>query len=151
MQQSHLNYTTCRNGTRRRHADRLIAESSLPPSGGYENVLTAIDVFSRYLFAYPLTDASAINVAKKVLIDIMTKLVYLPRTLITDKGTAFTSTIIAEITQILGITLNCATTKHPQAIGKLERTHASLISNLKMACGEYRRQAQILAISSSES
>ena len=29
-------------------------------SGGYENVVTAIDVFSRYLFAYPLTDASAI-------------------------------------------------------------------------------------------
>ena len=30
---------------------------NLPPRGGYENVLTAIDVFSRYLFAYPLTDA----------------------------------------------------------------------------------------------
>ena len=112
---------------------------NLPPSGGFENVLTAIDVFSRYLFAYPLTDASAINVAK-ALIDIMTKHAYLPTTLITDKGTAFTSTIIAEITQISGITLKCATTKHPQTIGKLERTHASLKTNLKMACGEYRRQ-----------
>ena len=112
---------------------------NLLPSGGYENVLTAIDVFSRYLFAYPLTDASAINVTK-TLIDIMTKHSYLPTTLITDKGTAFTSTIIAEITQILGITLNCATTKHPQTIGKLERTHASLKTNLKMACGENRRQ-----------
>ena len=112
---------------------------NLPPCGGYENVLTAIDVFSRYLFAYPLTDASAINVAKAI-IDIMTKHAYLPTTLITDKGTAFTSTIIAEVTQILGITLKCATTKHPQTIGKLERTHASLKTNLKMACGEYRRQ-----------
>ena len=61
---------------------------NLPPSGGYENVLTAIDVFSRYLIAYPLTDASAINVAK-ALIDIMTKHAYLSTTLITDKGTAF--------------------------------------------------------------
>ena len=112
---------------------------NLPPSGGFENVLTAIDIFSRYLFAYPLTDASVINVAK-ALIDIMTKHAYLPTTLITDKGTAFTSTIIAEITQILGITLKCATTKHPQTIGKLERTHASLKTNLKLACGEYRRQ-----------
>ena len=112
---------------------------NLPPSGGYENVLTAIDVFSRYLFAYPLTDASAINVAK-ALIDILTKHAYLPTTLFTDKGTAFTSTIIAEITQILGITLKCATAKHPQTIGKLERTHASLKTNLKMAFGEYRRQ-----------
>ena len=112
---------------------------NLPPSGGYENVLTAIDVFSRYLFAYPLSDASAINVAR-ALIDIVTKHAYLPTTLITDKGTAFTSTIIAEITQILGITLKCATTKHPQTIGELERTHASLKTNLKMVCGEYRRQ-----------
>ena len=50
--------------------------SDLPPSGGYENVLTAIDVLSRYLFAYPLTDASAIKVAK-VIIDIMAKHAYL--------------------------------------------------------------------------
>ena len=70
----------------------------------------------------------------------MTKHSYLPTTLITDKGSAFTSTIIAEITQILGITLKCATTRHPQTIGKLERTHASLKTNLKMASGEYRRQ-----------
>ena len=108
---------------------------NLSPSGGYENVSTAIDVFPRYLFAYPLTDASAISVAQ-VLIDLMTKHAYLPTTLITDKGTAITSTIIAEITQILGITLKSATTKHPQTILKLERTHASVKTNLKLACGE---------------
>ena len=30
--------------------------------------------------------------------------------------------------------------KTPKTIGKLERTHASLKTNLEMACGEYRRQ-----------
>ena len=112
---------------------------NLPTSGGYQVVMTAIDVFSRYLFAYPLVEATASNTAK-VLIDIMTKHTYLPTTIITDKGTAFTSKIIAEITEIFGITLKCATTKHPQTIGKLEKTHASLKTNLKMASGEYRRQ-----------
>ena len=112
---------------------------NLPTSGGYQTVMTAIEVFSRYLFAYPLVEATASNTAK-VLIDIMTKHSYLPTTIINDKGTAFTSKIIAEITQVLGITLKCATTKHPQTIGKLERTHASLKTNLKMASGEYRRQ-----------
>ena len=112
---------------------------TLPPSGEYENVLTVIDVSSRYIFAYSLTDASAINVAK-VIIDIMTKHAYLLTTLITDKGTAFKSTIIAEFIKILGITLECATTKHPQTIGKLERTHASLERNLKMTCEEFRQQ-----------
>ena len=98
-----------------------------------------MDVFSRYLFAYPITDATAANTAK-VIIDIMTKHTYLPTTLITDKRSAFTSKLVAEIAQILGIQIRCATTKHPQTIGKLERTHASLKTNLKMASGEYRRQ-----------
>ena len=42
----------------------------------------------------------------------------------------------------MGIQIKCATAKHPQTIGKLERTHASLKSNLKMASGEYRRPWQ---------
>ena len=70
----------------------------------------------------------------------MTKHAYLPTTLIIDKRTAFTFTIIAEITRILKITVKCATTKHPQTIGKLERIHASLKTNPEMTCGEYRRQ-----------
>ena len=112
---------------------------NLPPSGGYENIITALDVFFRYLFAYPVTDASAISTAK-ILIDIMTRHTYLSTTLITDKGTAFTSRVVEEVAKILGITLKSATTKHPQTIGILERTHASFKGNLKMASGEYRRQ-----------
>ena len=53
----------------------------LPPSGGYENIVTAIDVFSRYLFAYPTSNQDAKTVAK-VIINIMTKNAYLPTTLI---------------------------------------------------------------------
>ena len=63
---------------------------NLPTSGGYQTVMTAIDVFSRYFFADPLIEATAANVAK-VIIDTMTKPSYLPTTLITDKGSAFTS------------------------------------------------------------
>ena len=40
----------------------------LPPSGRYENIITAMDVFSRYLFAYPVTDASAQTRQKLLLI-----------------------------------------------------------------------------------
>ena len=84
-------------------------QPKLPPRGGYENIITAMDVFSRYLFAYPVTDASA-TITAKVIIDIMTKHTYLPTTLITDKGTDFTSKLMAEIAQILGIQVKCATT-----------------------------------------
>ena len=39
----------------------------------------------------------------------------------------------------MGIQMKCATTKHAQTIGNLERTHADLKGNLKMASGEHRR------------
>ena len=45
---------------------------NLPPSGGYDNIITAIDVFSRYLFAYPVTRITAPAVAK-VIMDILCK------------------------------------------------------------------------------
>ena len=109
----------------------------LPPSGGYENIVTAIDVFSRYLFAYPTSNQDAKTVAK-VLISIITKHAYLPTILISDKGTAFTSTVIKEVAGVLGITLKHATTKHAQTIGLLERSHASIKQALKIETGERR-------------
>ena len=111
--------------------------------------MTAIDYFSRYLFAYPLIETTATNVAK-VILDTMTKHSYLPTTLITDKWSIFTPTIVAENAQFLGLTLKCGTTEHPQTIGKTERTHASLKTNVKMAPGDRDSNApmaQILATS----
>ena len=96
-----------------------------------------MDVFSRYLFAYPTSNQDATTVAK-VLINIMTKHAYLPTTLISDKGTAFTSHVIKEVAGVLGITLKHATTKHAQTIGLLDRSHASIKQSLKIETGERR-------------
>ena len=108
-----------------------------PPSGGYGNIVTPMDVFSRYLFAYPTTNEDAKTIAK-VLINIMTKHVYLPTTLVSDKGKAFMSLVIKEVAGVLGITLKHATTKHAQTIGLLGRSHASIKQALKIETGEWR-------------
>ena len=107
----------------------------LPPSGGYENIVTAMDVFSRYLFAYPAANQPAKTIAK-VSINIMTT--HLPTTLISDKSTAFMSHVIKEVAGVLGITLKHATTKHAQTIGLLERSDASIKKALKIETGERR-------------
>ena len=109
----------------------------LPPSGGYENIVTAMDTFSRYLFAYPTSNQDAKTVAK-VIINFTTKHAYLPTTLISDKGTAFGDTLIKEVTGVLGITLKHATTKHAQTIGLLERSHMSIKQALKIETSERR-------------
>ena len=80
----------------------------LPPSG-YENIVTAMDVFSRYLFAYPTSNQDAKTIARG-LINILTKHAYLPTTIISDKGTAFMSQVIKEVTGVLGITLTIQST-----------------------------------------
>ena len=107
----------------------------LPPSGGYENIVTAMDVLSRYLFAYPTSNQDTKTVAK-VIINIMTKPTYLPTSLISDKCTAFTSHVIKEVAGVLGITLKHATTKHAQTIGLPERSHVSIKQALKIETGE---------------
>ena len=109
----------------------------LPPSGGYENIVTAMDVFSRYLIAYPTSNQDAKTIPK-VLITIMAKHANLPMTLISNKGTTFMSHAIKEVAGVLGITLKNATTKHAQTIGLLERSHASIKQALKIETGERR-------------
>ena len=109
----------------------------LPPSGGYENIVTAIDVSSRSLFANPTSNQGAKTVAQ-VLINIMTEHAYLPTTLISDKGTAFTSHVIKEVAGVLGITLKHAITKHAETIWLLEQSHASIKQALKIEIGERR-------------
>ena len=111
----------------------------LPPSGGFENIIvTAKDVFSRYLLAYPTSNQDA-KINAKVIINIMTLHAYLPTTLISHKGTAFTSHVIKEVAGVLlGITLKHATTKHHQTIELLERSHESMKQTLKIQTGERR-------------
>ena len=109
----------------------------LTPSSGYENIVIAMDLVSRFLFAYPTSNQDAKTVAK-VLINIMTKHPYLPTTLISDKSTAFMSHVIKEVAGVLSITLKHATTKHAQTIGLLERSHASIRQALKKETGKRR-------------
>ena len=107
----------------------------VPPSGVYENIVTAMDVFSRFLFAYQTSNEDSKTIAK-VIINIMTKHAYLPKTLISDKGTAFMSHVFKGVAGVLGITLKHAATEHAQTIVLVKRSHASIKQALKIQTGE---------------
>ena len=113
----------------------------LPPSGVYENIITATDDFSRYTFAYRISSPTAVNTTK-VMINIMTGHAYLPTLKITDKGSVFVYQFIHEVPEIVGIILKHATTKHAKTIRVLERAQATFKTSLEMASGEYRKQWQ---------
>ena len=109
----------------------------LPQCGGYQNFVRAMDVFYRYLFAYPTSKQDGKTVAKFVF-NIITNHAYLPTTLISDKGSAFMSDVIKEVVGVLGITLKHVTTKHAQTIGLLQQSYASVKQTLKIETGERR-------------
>ena len=97
----------------------------LLPSGGYQNNVTAVDVFLRYLSAYSTMEQDA-KTSGRVKINIMVKDAYLPTAIVSDKGSAFLSQLIKEVADVLGITLEHATTELVQIIGMPRKTNASL-------------------------
>ena len=103
----------------------------LPNSAGYKYILTAIDVFSRYLFAVPMKTQSAEETAR-ALGGIFLAHSYIPETIVTDQGSNFTSKMIKELTDLLEVNLKHATVKHPQTVGTVERSHAALKKVLKI-------------------
>ena len=112
----------------------------LPPSGGRETVVTAVDVFSRCLFAYPTSHQDAKFFVKDS-INIMTNHVCLPTTLFSHKGSTFVSQVtkvIKEVAGVSGNTLKHATTNHEQTIGMLDGPHASIKLALKIETSERR-------------
>ena len=110
---------------------------NLPSSNGYQHIIMMMDVFSRYLFAYPTQDMTAKTVARCI-INVMTRPCYLPTVILTDKGSQFRLEVVNQIAQTLDIRISHASTKHAQTIGILERTHASLKTSLKISTGERR-------------
>ena len=57
----------------------------LPASNGFTHILTAVDVFSRYLFAVPLKRPDTHSVVRG-LPSIFTKHAYVPKQILTEKG-----------------------------------------------------------------
>ena len=101
----------------------------------YKYVLTGIDVFSKYLFAKPLTSASAQKVATE-LAAIFFSHSYIPHTILSDLGSKFVSDLMHELCTLLEIKLKQATLKHPQTVGVVERSHSALKRILKLNTNE---------------
>ena len=110
---------------------------NLTSSNGFQHIITMMDVFSRYIFAYPTQDMTARTVARCIF-DVLTRHCYLPTVILTHKGSQFRSEVVNQIAQTLDIRISQASVKHAQAIGIPERTHASLKTSLKISTGERR-------------
>ena len=106
-----------------------------PPSGPYTQVLTARDVFSRYLFTAPLIKVDAQSVAM-ALMNIINTHSHTPTKIFSDQGTVFVFEVSTKMVDELKIKIDHATVNHLQTIGALKRCHASLKRYLNIKMGK---------------
>ena len=93
----------------------------LPESAGFTLILTAKDVFSKYVLTVPVRNAGASNGAKQ-LFQVFIRTSRMHKIFLSDMGTAFT----ARLCEILEVDIDYATVKHPETNRLCERTQASL-------------------------
>lgn len=96
---------------------------------GNKYILVFIDHFSRYAECIPLAEISAKIVAKAFVTNIILRH-SVPRQLLTDRGTNFTSKIMKEAAESLGIKRLLTTAYHLACNGVVERLNKTLIDML---------------------
>ena len=98
---------------------------TLPLSNGFKYLLTAVDRFTRWPIAVPMSDMTAESV-----VDAFShgwvQTFGCPSTITTDRGAQFSSDIFKKLAKTWGIKLIMTTPYHPEANGLVERLHRRL-------------------------
>ena len=97
-------------------------------SRGYSYSFTAVDMFSKFLYAKPLLNKDAMSVSE-VLFDMFTTFGVCD-TLISDQGSEFTARVTKELCSLLQIPQPFSMSFVHHTLGACERTHRTLASRL---------------------
>lgn len=116
----------------------LVGPLSPPSSDGHRYILTLIDYATGFPEAVPLKEIDTISVAE-ALLSIFSR-VGIPREVLSDQGTQFTSQLMAELHKLLGVKPCFTTPFHPSANGRVERLHGPLKASLRKLCADKPRE-----------
>lgn len=98
-------------------------------SDSHPNILVITDVFSRYAFAVPTRDQSALTTAKALWKNVI-QVFGCPERIHSDQGGAFESELMQELCQLYGCGKSRTTPYHPQGNGSCERFNKTLLGLL---------------------
>ena len=101
----------------------------MPPSCGFSNVLVVVDIFTKWVEAYPCAKADAGTVVKHLLINFFCRF-GIPHKVSHDQGGHFTGEVTRAACKALGIKQAFHCVYHPASAGAVERQNGVLKNKL---------------------
>ena len=107
--------------------------TGLPKSGPqqYDAILVIVDRLTKMAHYIPTHETVTSEGAAKLYFDNIFRLHGLPDSIVSDRGTPFTSSFPRSLRKLVGITQNLSTSFHPQTDGQTERVNAILEQYLR--------------------
>ncbi|XP_037779191.1 uncharacterized protein K02A2.6-like [Penaeus monodon] len=110
----------------------IVGPLNPPSDDGHKYILTLIDYATGFPEAIPLREIDSVSVAEALLV--IFSRVGIPREILSDRGTQFTSQLMGELHKLLGIKPLFTTPYHPSGNGRVERFHSTLKASLRKLC-----------------
>ncbi|XP_062863525.1 uncharacterized protein LOC134325307 [Trichomycterus rosablanca] len=107
----------------------------LTPCQKKKYVLVIVDMFSKWVEAYPTTHQDTLTVAKILMREIIPRF-GIPRKISSDNGPSFVGKILTHISDVIGMPLHKHCAYHPQSAGLVERTNGTIKQKLIKVCQE---------------
>jgi transposase InsO family protein len=95
----------------------------LPASNGYNSILVVVDRLTKYATFIPTTTKLSTAGLVDLIVDNVVSRHGLPTSIISDRGSKFTSKLWAAMCKVLGIKVSLSTAFHPQTDGQTERVN----------------------------
>jgi hypothetical protein len=108
--------------------------TDLPPSKNFDAILVFVDRFTKMVHLIPCTKTTDAVQFARFFVDYVVRLHGLPESLVSDRGSIFTSHFWKSLSRILGIKGRLSTAFHPQTDGQTERMNQTIEQYLRIYC-----------------
>ncbi|NXJ30900.1 TF29 protein, partial [Dicrurus megarhynchus] len=103
--------------------------TEMPPAQRWKYLLVIVDHLTHWVEAFPTVNATAHTVSKVILEHIIPRYGMIHR-IDSDRGTHFTSQVLQQLAQQVGIDWKLHTPGHPQSSGRVERMNQTIKNTL---------------------
>ena len=109
----------------------------LPKSGGKDVIFVVVDRLTKYSHFMALSHPFSVSMVAAAYLDNVYKLHGNPSTIVSDRGSVFTSNFWKELFQLQGVSLCLSSAYHPQSDGQTEVVNKCVETYLRCVAGQF--------------